>query len=461
MKQKTEDARGIALTVLNRLTPHADTLDAVMDDVRSGYTHWDRREKSFLNALVYGVLRNRGRLDWVIAHFSKSGLKKIDPGVLNILRIGLYQMFFLDRIPVSAAVNTSVEMTKRMAAPWVVRFVNGLLRNASRNYDRVPFPDMDKNPVSALAVAESFPAWLISRWIDRFGVSETRTMCQFLNTIPPVTIRTNTLKTSRTTLLKAVSEEAETAEVTAYASEGITITGPKTPVFNMPSFRNGGFQVQDEAAQLVSRLLSPRPGESILDACAGLGGKTGHIAQLMENCGSVLAVDKDKNRLASLAHEMKRLGVSIVTDRRTDLCLPLDQTVFSGFDKIFIDAPCSGLGVIRRNPDIKWRMQPEQLPRLAAGQIQLLNNLAPRVNPGGVIVYTVCSLEPEETVDVIDAFLKTNPGFSVDSTWDSFLPLAADFKDSDFKDSGGFFRTRPHIHRMDGFFSARLIKFLP
>lgn len=451
MKHHPDDARNIALAVLNRLTHDADTLDVIMDDVRDRFEHWDRREKSFLKALVYGVLRNRGHLDWIINHFSKTKLQKIDPVVLNILRIGLYQIACLDRIPVSAAVNTSVEMTKRLASPWVARFVNAVLRNASRGYDLVPFPDPDKDPVNALAVAASFPDWLVSRWIERFGLSETRAICGFLNTIPPVTVRTNTLKTTRNALLKALSEEVETAQFTPYAPEGIAFTGPKIPIFKMTSFQNGWFQVQDEAAQAVSHLLSPRPGHFIMDACAGLGGKTGHIAQLMKNTGTVTAVDKDEHRLSKLGHEMKRLGISIVTTRLMDLSVKPDKKALPDFDGIFIDAPCSGLGVIRRNPDIKWRMHPEHLPRLSFNQIRLLNNLADRVKPGGVVVYTVCSMEPEETVDVVDTFLKTNPHFTVDTTWDASLSWARGFKTSN-----GFFRTIPHIHQMDGFFSVRL-----
>ncbi|MFO7965708.1 MAG: 16S rRNA (cytosine(967)-C(5))-methyltransferase RsmB [Desulfobacterales bacterium] len=453
MKSHPDNARNAALAVLNRLDKGGETLDAVLDDAREDVFHWDKREKALLNALVYGVLRNRARLDWVIGRFSKTPLKKIESQVLNILRIGLYQITDLDRIPVSAAVNTSVEMAKRNAAPWVPRFVNAVLRNASRNQGRAAPPDMAKDPLISLSISASFPEWLITRWIDRFGFCETEAMCRFLNTIPPITLRTNTLKTSRESLLEAMVEEAADARATPYSPEGIFLTGPKKPLFEMPSFKKGLFQVQDEAAQLVTRLLAPEPGQAVLDACAGLGGKTGYIAQLMNDTGRLTAADMDVHRLFQLEKEMERIGVTIAATRAVDLSKAREVASFPRFDRILIDAPCSGLGVIRRNPDIKWRMIPEHLLRLSKNQGRLLANLSERVKPGGLLVYTVCSLEPEETVDVADAFLRENPGFTLDADWDE-VSISA----NPFKSDKGYFRTVPYVHHMDGFFSARFRK---
>ena len=205
----TDDVRKTALYILNTLGKGHKTLDSVIEDVFRKKNFFSRKDRALLQALVFGVLRWRCRLDWIIDYFSETRLNRIDPKVLNILRLGLFQIIYLSRIPVSAAVNTSVEMAKTAAAPWVVRYVNGLLRNAARKYQNVPFPDIDKNPVKALAAEKSFPKWLVKRWLDRFGLKDAVLLCDAINTIPPITVRCNTLKTNREKLMKAVKGYAE------------------------------------------------------------------------------------------------------------------------------------------------------------------------------------------------------------------------------------------------------------
>ncbi|MBL7178919.1 MAG: 16S rRNA (cytosine(967)-C(5))-methyltransferase RsmB [Desulfobacterales bacterium] len=444
-------ARNTALLILNTLDKKHQTLDKVLDDVLGKATRLTRKDRTLLNALVYGVLRWRGRLDWIIGHFSKTPLDRIDPMVLNILRLGLFQIMHLNRIPVSAAVNTSVEMAKSVAAPWVVRYVNGLLRNAAGNYHHVPYPDMEKDPVSALAVEKSFSTWLLKRWLDRFGLVETERLCDAVNTIPPITVRTNTLKTTRAALMGSLQGIVEKIVPTHYAPDGVSFFNPVSPVPEMESFKNGFFQVQDEAAQLVTLLLNPQPGETVLDACAGLGGKTGHIAQMMKNRGRLTALDNDEQKLLRLASEMSRLGISIVAPHIHDLNEPLNPKRLGTYDRILLDAPCSGLGVLRRNPDAKWKLSEPNLAQYHERQIRFLDNMANLVKPSGVLVYAVCSTEPEENDAVIKAFLNKHKKFVIEN-YPTGLPLETRL----LVDTSGYLITFPHLNNMDGFFTACL-----
>ena len=444
-------ARKTALLIMNTLDKKQQTLDSVLDAVLGKETRLTSKDRKFLYALVYGVLRWRGRLDWIIGHFSKTRLDRIDPTILNIMRLGLFQITCLDRIPISAAVNTSVEMAKSTAPLWIVRYVNGLLRNASREYQHVPYPDIVENPVSALTVEKSFPQWLIKRWLDRFGLEDTGSLCDAVNTIPPITVRTNTLKTTRTFLMESLQGRTEKIAPTLVSPDGISFSNPKTAIHEMESFQDGFFQVQDEAAQLVTIFLSPQPGETVLDACAGLGGKTGHIAQMMKNSGRIIALDNDEQKLSQLMHEMDRLGILIATTRVHDLNNPLIPKHSGMFDRILLDAPCSGLGVLRRNPDAKWIIEKKNLAYYHARQARFLDNLANLVKPSGVMVYAVCSTEPEESEAVIKGFLNKHQEFAIENK-----PTGLTFKTRSLVDQNGYLKTSPHINNMDGFFAARL-----
>lgn len=446
-----DEVRKTALYILNTLNKERNTLDNLLEDVLREKTLFSKKDRALLQALVYGVLRWRGRLDYIIDYFSKTRLNKINPNVLNILRLGLFQIIYLDRIPVSAAVNTSVEMTKAAAAPWVVGYVNGLLRNAVREYGHVTFPDVDKDPVKALATKKSFPEWLIKRWLDRFGLKETGLLCDAINTIPPITVRCNTLKTNRKKLVKALERYAEKIKITNYAPDGVSFFNPKISIPEIKAFEDGLFQVQDEAAQLVTLILNPQPDETVLDACAGLGGKTGHIAQIMENRGRLFAMDKDEKKLKQLESEMHRLGISIVSTCIYDLNNPSNLKRFGKFDRILLDAPCSGLGVLRRNPDAKWITSKQNLAYYHKRQALFLDNLADLVKPSGVLVYAVCSTEPEENESVVNGFLNKHPEFAMENSTKGLPNKACSLVNND-----GYLMTFPHLNDMDGFFAACL-----
>ncbi len=445
-------ARQTALHILNTLEKSPRHLDAVLTQKAFYDEPMPKRDQNLVNALVFGVLRWKKLLDWILLRHSNMRIEKIDPHILNILRMGLFQIYFLDRIPCSAAVNTSVDLAKKTAPAWICGFVNAVLRKAAKNKDTLVYPDVNADPHHALPIIESFPNWLTDRWIARFGAHEALQLCRACNAIPKITVRTNTLKTTRDQLLMFLKRHVKEVCTTLHSADGISFDHPKTAIHEMELFSNGWFQVQDEAAQLVSYVLSPQPGELILDACAGLGGKTGHIAQLMNNKGRIVALDQNPDKIARLCLEIKRLGIKIVTPLIRDLTqTPADLPAV--FDRILLDAPCSGLGVIRRNPDIKWDPNRQHLMRYHAHQLQLLEAVSKYIKPSGRIVYAVCSLEPEENEWVIQEFIKQHPGFEVLN-----ISEAASLNLGSFVDKSGFFRTLPHRHSMDGFFCACLIR---
>ena len=445
------DARNTTLTVLNKLALGNQTLDGILDDMTRGNDNLSRRDRALFNALTYGVLRWRGRLDYILSHFSNTPVKKIEPVILNILRLGLFQIIYLDRIPNSAAVNTAVELSKQTGFSRAAGFVNALLRKAALNFSNVRFPAFEADPVAFLSADQSLPNWLAHRWLNSFNQEALMTLCDTINSIPPLTIRTNTLKTTRQQLILALEQAVERIEPTPHAPDGLRMVNPNQSINEFSAFKNGWFQVQDEAAQLVSLLLNPQPGESVLDACAGLGGKTGHIAQLMQNSGRITAMDKDESKLQKLDLEMQRLGVSIVQLSCHDLDSLPGANQHALFDRILLDAPCSGLGVLRRNPDIKWNSTEASLKRHAERQKRFLDYLGTLVKPRGILVYSVCSMEPEENEAVINAFLKNNPGFVIDTNWGKLPERVASLFES-----ATWIKTLPLLKNMDGFFLARL-----
>ena len=443
------DARRTALTILNILDQKQTTLDHVMEEMHAENAEAFRRDRALTNALVYGVVRWRGKLDWIIHHFSRTPLKKIDSNILNVLRIGVFQLLYMDRIPDSAAVNTSVELAKPESPVWVIQYINGLLRNVARHHHDVSFPSVHNDPVDSIAASKSFPRWLIEKWIARFGIEETVAMCDAVNIIPPITLRTNTLKISKEKLKETLSEEVESISPTIYSPYGLTVRGPKTAIPKLSAFQKGWFQVQDEAAQLVAMLANPNPEETILDACAGLGGKTAHLAQMMGNRGHIVAMDSNRKKLDKLESEMNRLGIKTVETCQHDLSSPPSKNRLGMFDCILLDAPCSGLGVIRRNPDIKWSESKKNLIKYQQKQILFLSNLSHLVKPGGRMIFAVCSTEQEENESVIESFLTTHSGFRIHDRCES-LPVQ---KPSILYQQNGL-KTYPHLHGMDGFFSV-------
>jgi len=447
-----KDSRSIALLVLNEVCRTSGTLDEVMDDILKMHP-LPRRDRSLLNALVFGVLRWQGKLDYIIGRYADRNVGKIDTAVLNILRMGVFQILGLSKIPDAAAVHSAVEMAKSSSKPWAGSFVNAVLRRLLRESSQIEYPDKEKHPVKSLCVEKSMPAWLIKRWVSRYGIHETEALCDEINKIPPITIRINTLKAEPAKLKHALSNEVERLENAGTVKDALYLYGPKKPISEINSFINGWFQVQDEAAQLTTQFLNPKPGEKILDACAGLGGKTGHIAQLLQNQGNIIALDSDGRKLIKLEREMKRLGITHVQTMEMDLLKNIDNNRLGDFDRILLDAPCSGLGVLQRNPDAKWKISKQNFEYYQKKQKLLLDRVSTLLKPSGVLVYAVCSMEPEENDKVVKAFLNSHADFAIDKNTGQL-----DGNAGLLIDENGFFRTFPHKHHMAGFFAVRLRK---
>lgn len=377
--------------------------------------------------------------------------KKIDILVRIILRVGLFQIIHLDRVPASAAVNTAVEWAKRNHRSWATGFINSLLRRAVKEADPIAWPDANRDRVTAIATQHAFPHWLINRWIQRYGVKEATSLCKAVNTIPPLTLRINTLKTTRSACISNLTSIAEKVTPCRYAPEGIRFSSPSTPINQWPMYVDGSFQIQDEAAQIIGHLVAPRAGQKVWDTCAGLGTKTAHLAQLMDNQGYILASDHTPEKLTRLNQEMQRLTIDMVQTQ----CISVTQAAppRSSFDRILVDAPCSGLGVLQKNPDGKWRARPDDLRRMGRRQLQFLESAGAHLAPGGRMVYAVCSMEPEENEAVIDAFLQKHQEFVIHTPEPYRIENINELLTRD-----GYFKSTPHRDGTDGFFAAILRK---
>ncbi|MBI5562948.1 MAG: 16S rRNA (cytosine(967)-C(5))-methyltransferase RsmB [Deltaproteobacteria bacterium] len=437
------NARQAAHAVLNKVSS-GGYADALLASVLPSVAPIDR---ALATEITYGALRHRSRLDWIIDSFSAIKTGKLEHAVANALRIGLYQLYLLDNIPVCAAINESVNLVKS-GGPKKAGFVNAVLRKAASNKGGVVYPSLETDPLGHISVFRSNPVWLTRRWIARFGVADAEALCAANLAAPPRALRVNTLLLTRPELLDELKKNGVEAKATEFSPDGVEVTDGAIEPFDPR------WHVQDQGSQLIAHLIGPRSGERLLDACAAPGGKTTHIAALMKNAGEVWAVDKDDKRRAVVNETAKRLGSSIVKTMKADAASPGLFDRLSGlFDGVLCDAPCSGLGVARRTPDIKWRRTEKDVRTLADAQKRLLKNLAGCVLPGGRLVYSVCTFEPEETDAVVEEFLKTRAGFTLEDAR-GFLPASC----ASLVDDSGRLRTYPHRHGMDGFFGARFKK---
>jgi 16S rRNA (cytosine967-C5)-methyltransferase len=438
---RTDKVRASALTVLHA-AERGSFADPLLEEARRQF---NSRDNAFIHELVYGVLRNRSLLDWTLDHFSKKSVASTDAWTRNILRLAAYQLVHLDRVPPSAAVNTATELAKEHGKKS--SYVNGLLRTLERERDGLALPPSD-NPLSRLSIIYSHPAWLVRRWLERFGIQITEDVLRNNNRHAPLTIRANREKGSRDELISLLEAQRSQVRKTEFSPDGVEIlSGPA--IASIPVYQGGWFMVQDEAAQLVSLLLSPQPGDSVLDACAAPGGKAAHLAELMRNMGIIVALDSDRKRIGRISENSMRLGLSILKPVLGDA-----GTFKEGpFDKVLIDAPCSGLGVLRRHPDGRWSKTEDNIKDRAKLQGKILENCAKMLRPGGVLVYSTCTTETEENEDVVYHFLARNEAFALDDPRPHLPETARRFVAPDL-----LFRTFPNELTMDGFFGARIVR---
>jgi len=445
----TKNPRRAAFDILLRIEKEKSFADILIDHELSKEII-KGADRGLLTELVYGVLRRQGTLDHIIGQFSKQRPEKLELFVLLLLRLGVYQSFFLDRVPVSAAVNETVNLAKELA-PRAAGFINAILRSADRGRDSITYPDRAESPVDYLAVRYSHPAWLAAQWCEQLGADAAEQLAAAMAEPPPFTIRANTLRVTREALMERLVREGVTCSPTSWSPDGIRLN-QSGAITRLASFRDGLFTVQDESSQLAPLFLAPNKGERVLDACAAPGGKTTQIAQLMGNSGEICACDVNHKKLRMIKETCERLGIDTVRTFTMDATAPSNAIKEATFHRILVDAPCSGLGVIRRNPEGKWWKSPADLAQLAATQLAILENLCRYLEPDGTLLYATCSTSSQENEEVVDAFLKRHPEFAIEDLrplFPSFAPLFTE---------RGFFRSWPHRHGMDGFFAARLKK---
>ncbi len=397
-------ARGAALELLGRvLDEGAYTNIAVNQFLRCRAL--SAPERRLLTELVYGTVKALGTLDWYLRQCVARPLANIDRPVLHILRLSLYQLLYLDRIPPSAACNEAVKLARAVSHEGAAKFVNGVLRGFLRRRAGLAFPREDE--AAYLALAFCHPRWLIQKWLQEYGREETEALCRFNNSAAPVSLRANTLVTSRDKLLAELRLLGAEAAASEWSPCGIVCRGLPAleKVFaSLP----GAFYVQDESSMLAAQVLDPRPGETVIDLCSAPGGKATHLAQLMENRGVIHAGDIYAHKLRLIEENAKRLGIGIIRPCLCDATVP-GAAWLNAADRVLVDAPCSGLGVLRRRAEARWRRERDSMKEFPPLQLQILTNAAACVKKGGRLVYSTCTIEQAENHYLVREFLAANP----------------------------------------------------
>jgi 16S rRNA (cytosine967-C5)-methyltransferase len=441
------DARALAWEILLRVEEGGAYADALLGHALSATT-LPARDQGLVTRLVYGTLAWQAYLDHIIAAFSRRPPSDLDAPIRVVLRLALFQMCLLTKIPGFAAVNTAVQLAKGFRGGAAAGLVNAVLRRATAEWQQVPLPSPQDDPVGYLATRLSHPRWLVERWLACYGLDETEALLRANNEPAPTVLRVNRCQTEADQLLVRLREAGCAVEPTTYSPVGIRIEQAGSPE-RLPGYGEGRFSMQGEASQIVGFLAAPRPGDRVLDACAAPGGKTTHLAELMENRGEIIALDPNARGVDRIERMSRRLGLSIVR------AVIADATIWQPrgdqFDCVLVDVPCSGLGTLRQHPEVRWRRTPDDIAGLTTLQQRLLLHLANCVRPGGTLVYATCTLSTEENDDVLAALLRARPDFSISEPPPLFPQAARALIDAD-----GILRTFPHRHGLDGFFAARL-----
>lgn len=436
--------RGLAVKILNRVERTDSYLERLLDNEMRN-AELSGPDKALLYEIVHGVIRWMGRLDWVLNGFYKGQFSKAIPNLKNGLRVGLYQILFLDRIPDHAAVNEAVEFVKKLQGQKPADLTNAILRNIVRSKNAIRYPDPEEDLVGYLSAYYSHPSWMVKRYLARFGRDETEKLLFANNEKPYLTLRINALKVKADEFKELLDSVNLHYSAGRYLPEFFKLQN-LTNITAWEYFRKGYFNIQDESAGLACRLLGVHDGMKVLDMCAAPGGKTAYIAALMHNTGEIIALDRYDSRLNLLRKNSERLGLTCVKTVETDA----RDYSSEQFDRVLADVPCSGTGTVSKKPDIKWKKDLFDIRKMSQLQYELLEKASELVKPGGILVYSTCSIEPEENYEVVKRFLDEHPGFRLQSAEDRFP--------DDILDEHGCIQTFPHKHFMDGAFAAKLVK---
>ncbi|PJA95732.1 MAG: 16S rRNA (cytosine(967)-C(5))-methyltransferase RsmB [Ignavibacteriales bacterium CG_4_9_14_3_um_filter_34_10] len=439
-----EGVRGLAVKILNRIDRTDAYLDKILEMELKG-SELKSIDKALLFEIVHGVIRFLSKIDWILNGFYKGQYSKCIPNIKNTLRVALYQILYLDKIPDYAAVNEAVEFIKKIQGQKPADLTNAVLRNIIKNKESLRFPNPQEDLVNYLSVFYSHPVWLVKKWVNIYGREFTEALMTANNDKPRLSLRVNNLKTNEAELCSLL-DQVELKYSKSNFVEGLIKLNNLVNIADWEYFAKGYFAIQDESTLLSCILLDVKPEHRVLDMCAAPGGKTSILADMMNNEGQIVALDKYESRIKILEKNLQRLGVQNVK------LVEADATEFeeNDFDRILIDAPCSGLGTLTKKPDIKWKRDNLDIRKLNKTQYELISHAAKLVKVGGVIVYSTCTIEAEENFGIVKKFLFENPNFS--------LINSKDFVKSDLVDVNGCVQTFPHIHQMDGAFAAGLIR---
>jgi 16S rRNA (cytosine967-C5)-methyltransferase len=437
-------AREAALRALVRLEEDGAYLNLVLPSLLQNVSP---PERALAVQIATGTIQRLNTVDWVINLYSRRNLDTYTPWLRNLLRLSAYQILFLDRVPHYALVNEAVHLARRFGHRGVAGLTNALLRRIGAESANLPWPDPTVKQAEYLSLKHSQPLWLVDRLISRFGFAEAESWCLASNRKPLISVRPNLLRTDSAALIDKLRSEGLEASTSPVVPAMLRLVEGASPALSN-SFREGLFTIQGESSALVAPLLVPQPGELVIDLCSAPGGKTTHLAELMSDSGRVYACDLHQGRLQLVEKAARRLGLHSITTVTVDGRNPGDQNLPAA-DAVLVDAPCSGLGVIRRLPEIKWRRNEEDLLRMQAVQLELLTSAARLLKPGGKLLYSVCTTEPEETEAVVTAFNRAHQQFITEELI-PHLPLSL----QSGQESSETIKLWPHHHDLDGFFIA-------
>lgn len=432
---EVEKMDGYSNKVLNRML-----VDAQLEPV----------ERRLTTKLLYGVLENKNLLDHIIRQYINFRINKLEPSIRNILRMAIYQMVFMENIPDSAAVNEAVKLAKVYKSRYS-GFVNGVLRTFLRKDKAYKLPNKNKDLLQYLTVLYSHPSWIVERWLKRHGAEFTEALLKANNETPDLYGRVNTMKTNREAVLKDLEFEGFLVEAGKLPDAFRVKTENAGSLAESKAFKAGSVTIQDIAAQAVGYIADPHPGQMVLDMCAAPGGKSTHLAALMNDDGKVLSWDIYDHKILKINENAERLGLKAIEAVQKD-ALEVDESLVNNVDLVLLDAPCSGLGIIRRKPEIKFNKIEDDILDLADLQSDMLDVAAGYVKAGGHIVYSTCTIEPEENEDQIQKFIERHPEFKIEEIDLDILPELW------CMDSKGHITLYPHIHGTDGFFICKMVK---
>ncbi len=408
---------------------------------------YNQLDKNLLTELVYGVLENQIYIDYIIGQFSTFAIKQMNPYTLNLLRLGIYQLLFLDKVPSFAAVNETVNLSKKYCKK-TTGFINGVLRNVQRNIKNIKLPKPEENIVKYLSVKYSHPEWLVKTFLNNFDKHFVEELLKANNTKPELYARINTLKISIDDCIRLLTDEGYTVKQSPLIREAVVVKGLQN-IEQSNLYKKGYIQIQDFSSMLVAKVLDPKEGEYVIDVCSAPGGKTTHMAQIMNNKGTIIARDIHEHKLKLVERNAQRLGIKIIHTENFS-GNDLDEKLLNMADKVLVDAPCSGLGIIRRKPEIKYRKQDKDIKSITAIQYDILKNAAKYVKIGGELVYSTCTINTKENEDIVQKFLEDNLNYVL-------INLNEEYKDLvPGEHNSGTVQLYPNLHNTDGFFISKI-----